>query len=204
MHGRLRPVKRFRFLILAVALIPAFHSTRASAQELPAAGDHEWQIWAAGGHGTNGITQHTGVAIAGFRYGWILTNPIGPGFLRGQFEYGVDAVPVFLVFQPVNNAYGAGFDPLSLIWNFKAHGKVMPYAELTGGTLFTNKPVPAGVNPVNFTSTGGVGLRFLTGKWTWSADLRFMHISDAGLTAANPGINTLQLRIGIGRFSNHH
>jgi lipid A 3-O-deacylase len=191
-------------MILAAIALVAFLLPRVAAQDIPAAGDHEWQIWAAGGHGTNGITQHTGVAYAGFRYGWILTNPIGPGFLRGQFEYGVDAVPAFLVFQKVNNAYGAGFDPLCLIWNFSAHGKLMPYAELTGGTLFTNKEVPAGVNPVNFTSTGGVGLRFLTGKWNWSADLRFTHISDAGLTAVNPGVNTLQLRIGLGRFSIHH
>jgi hypothetical protein len=28
-----------------------------------------------------------------------------------------------------------------------------------------------------------------------------MHISDAGLTAINPGINTVQLRLGIGMFT---
>jgi hypothetical protein len=27
-----------------------------------------------------------------------------------------------------------------------------------------------------------------------------MHISNAGLTTYNPGINTIQVRIGLGRF----
>ena len=43
-----------------------------------------------------------------------------PGFLRGRFEYAVDAVPVFFVFQPANTAFGVGFDPLGLKWNFVA------------------------------------------------------------------------------------
>ena len=42
----------------------------------------------------------------------------GPGFLKGRFEYAVDAVPVFLVFQPANTSYGAGFNPIDLKWDF--------------------------------------------------------------------------------------
>jgi hypothetical protein len=162
------------------------------------------QIWTAGGHGTNGVAQHTGVWIGGVRYGWVLTNPHGPGFLSGRFEFAVDAIPVFVAFQPTNTAYGVGFDPLALIWNFKAHGRVVPYAELSGGTLFTNTQVPVGTSRVNFTTSGGLGLHLLTGKWNWSADMRFMHISNAGLSNANPGINTLQLRLGIGMFTGLH
>jgi Lipid A 3-O-deacylase (PagL) len=45
-------------------------------------------------------------------------------------------------------------------------------------------------------------LHFLTGsKWTWSADVRFLHISNAGLRDLNPGINTVQLRLGLGWFT---
>ena len=51
----------------------------------------------------------TGAFNAGLRYGWILTGPPLHGFLRGRFEYAVDAVPVFFAFQPANTAYGAGF-----------------------------------------------------------------------------------------------
>src|SRR5258708_6031234 len=84
-------------------LFGGFLST-ARAQDGPQTDGNEIQLWTSGGHGTNGRTQHTGVWTAGLRYGWILTEPHGPGFLRGRFEYAVDAVPVFVLFQPTNTA----------------------------------------------------------------------------------------------------
>ena len=184
--------------LLFAAVVPA------CAQSGPEAGGNEIQIWTTGGHGTNGITQHTGVWTAGFRYGWILTEPHGPGFLRGRFEYAVDAVPVFVVFQPANTAYGAAINPFALKWNFDAHGRIVPYAELGGGVLFTNVQVPSGTSTINFTTAGAVGVHYLANKLTWSADVRFMHISNAGMQPANPGINTVQLRLGIGWFTHRH
>src|SRR5690349_7537445 len=93
----------------------------------PETGGNEIAIWPAGRHGTNGITQHTGLWSAGFRYGWVLTEPHGPGLLRGRFEYALDGVPVFVVFQPTNTAYGAAVNPFALIWDFDTHGRVVPY-----------------------------------------------------------------------------
>ena len=60
------------------------------------------------------------------RYGWVLTNPHGPGFLRGRFEYAVDVVPVFLVSQPAGTTYGFGLNPLGLKWNLEMHRGVVP------------------------------------------------------------------------------
>ncbi len=175
--------------------------TPVCAQDGPEAGGNEIQLWTAGGHGVKGITQHTGIWSAGFRYGWILTEPHGPGFLRGSFEYAVEAVPAVVVFQPTNTAFGAAINPFGLKWNFDTSGSVVPYVDLGGGALFTNVQVPAGTSRINFTTSGGVGLHFLTSKVNWSADVRYVHISNAGLEAANPGINTLQLRVGIGWFT---
>jgi hypothetical protein len=182
-------------LILLACAVPA------RAQDGPKTGGNELEIWTTGGHGTNGRTQHTGVWTAGFRYGWIITDPHGPGFLRGRFEYAVDAVPVFVVFQPTNTAYGAAVNPFALIWDFDTHGRVVPYIDLGGGALFTSTQVPPGTSRINFTTAGALGLHFLARKATWSADVRFMHISNAGLTNPNPGINTVQLRLGIGWFT---
>jgi hypothetical protein len=131
----------------------------------------------------------------------VLTHPHGPGFLRGRFEYAVDAVPIFLVFQPTGAAYGFGLNPLGLKWNLDAGRRVVPYFELGGGTLFTNHEVPAGTSKVNFTSGGAFGMHFLRRKYNWSVEVRYMHISNAGLSTPNPGINTLQVRLGLGRFS---
>jgi len=178
-------------------------ATLAWTQGRPEDGGHEVQLWSGGGHSVSGGTSDTGVWNLGVRYGWILTRPHGPGFLKGRFEYAVDAVPVFLVFQRANTAYGAGFNPLGLKWNFATRGRVAPYFELNGGTLFTNHDVPTGTNAVNFTSAAALGTHFLGERYNWSLEVRYMHISNAGLASPNPGINTVQVRLGIGRFLGH-
>ena len=185
---------------LFVAAVLLIASSLCLAQTGPEQGGHEIQIWAGGGHSVSGGRGDTGVLNAGLRYGWILTGPHLPGFLRGRFEYAVDAVPVFLVFQPVNTAYGVGFDPLGLKWNFVRHGRFSPYLELTGGTLFTNHEVPTYANTVNFTDQAALGMHILGAKRSVSLELRYMHISNAGLANLNPGVNTVQVRLGIGKF----
>jgi hypothetical protein len=194
-------MKAIGTLFLSCGLLLAGFASPLRAQDGPETSGNEIGFWTTGGHGTNGRTQHTGVWTAGFRYGWILTEPHGPSFLRGRFEYAVDAVPVFVVFQPSNTAYGAAVNPFALIWDFDTHGRVVPYIDLGGGVLFTNTQVPAGTSRINFTTAGAVGMHFLAGKLNWTADVRFMHISNAGLQSANPGINTVQLRLGIGWFT---
>jgi lipid A 3-O-deacylase len=183
-------------LFVALLYLPA-----ARAQSGPEAGGHDLQVWAGGGHGTNNSQASDKVANVGLRFGWVLTGPHGPGFLRGRFEYAVDVVPVFVVVQKTNTAYGAGVNPFALKWNFVEHHNIVPYVELGGGTLFTNKDVPELTSSVNFTTSGALGLHFLQSKYNFSAEVRFMHISNAGLATPNPGINTVQFRIGFGRFT---
>jgi hypothetical protein len=196
--------ERFRYLgelmkkLLGIVLL--FCASLTWAQSRIEDGGHEIQLWTGGGHSVAGGTSDTGVWNVGLRYGWILTRPHGPGFLKGRFEYALDAVPLFLVFQPANTAYGAGFNPLNLKWNFATRGSVAPYLELSGGTLFTNHDVPTGTNPVNFTSSAALGTHFLGESHNWSIELRYMHISNAGLGDRNSGINTVQVRLGIGKF----
>lgn len=195
------PANKLFKRVLAAGLLALVCASTVRAQEArPEEGGHEVQIWTGGGWTVPGGTKDTSVWNAGLRYGWILTAPHGPGFLSGRFEYAVDAVPAFLVFQPANTAYGAGFDPLALKWNFATRGKIAPFIELNGGVLFTNHNVPAGTNNVNFMSSLAVGTHILGPKYNWSIEARYMHISNAGLAVPNPGMNTVQIRLGIGRF----
>lgn len=191
-------------LLLSMALV---YATPMRAQARPEDGGTELQVWSGGGHSVPGGRSHTGVWNAGVRYGWILSRPHGPGFLKGRFEYVLDATPVFVIWQKstgyfnINNmAYGGGFSPLGLKWDFATRGRVAPYLELNGGTLFTNKDVPSGTSDVNFTSAAAFGLHLFGDKYAWSLEARYMHISNAGLSNPNPGINTVQVRLGIGRF----
>ena len=170
------------------------------AQSGPQQGGTELQIWTSGGHSVAGGRGNTGIWNAGLRYGWILTDAHLPGLLRGRFEYAVDAVPAYLIFQPNNTAYGVGLNPLNLKWNFVTRGRVVPYLELSGGTLFTTREVPPGTSKVNFTPSAAFGAHFLGRKYAWSLEARYLHISNAGLTVPNPGINTFEVRIGVGEF----
>lgn len=165
---------------------------------------HEWEIWTGAGAdpiGTPKITLGNGVWTVGARYGWILTDAHGPGFLRGRFEYAVDALPVVMVFQPGGKAYGFGFDPWIMKWNFEPRHRVSPYIELGGGALISTRQIPLGENNFNFTPTGAIGVNLLRGKYHWSIDFRYFHISDAQITSFNPGTDTFGLRVGWGVFS---
>jgi Lipid A 3-O-deacylase (PagL) len=184
----------FHFLALAVAT--GFGQEEPS----PEAGGHELQVWAGGGHSVPGGTSRTEVFDAGLRYGWVITGPHFPSLLKGRFEYTVDAVPVYMIFQPANTAYGAGFDPFGLKWNFERRGRLSPYLQLSGGVVFSNHSVPTFTNTVNFTPSAALGTHILGEKYNWSVELRYLHISDAGLSSYNPGLNTVQVRVGIGRF----
>jgi lipid A 3-O-deacylase len=186
--------------VLAVCLGVPLWGQGAAVSTGPEAGGHEVQVWTGGGSSVPGGTKDTSVWNLGLRYGWVLTNPHLPGPLQGRFEYAVDAVPAFVVFQPGNTAYGAGVNPVNFKWNFSSFRRIVPYLELSGGTLFTNHEVPNFTSKINFTSGAAFGAHVLRANWNWSAEVRYLHISNAGLTTPNPGINTVQIRLGLGRF----
>jgi hypothetical protein len=190
-----------RRIFAALVLAAFLYAPSLRAQTGPVDGGNELQVWTGGGHGINGSQSGDGVWNVGLRYGLILTAPHGPGFLRGRLEYAVEAVPLFLVVQKTNTAYGAGINPFAFKWALATRHKIVPYFEIGGGTLFTNTKVPEGTSRVNFTSSAALGLHFLGDKHNISAEVRFMHISNAGLATPNPGINTIQVRLGFGRFS---
>jgi hypothetical protein len=45
-----------------------------------------------------------------------------------------------------------------------------------------------------------LGTHILGARHNVSLELRYMHISNAGLATPNPGINTVQVRLGVGKF----
>jgi hypothetical protein len=189
------------FLVLLFSLgSAAFGSSVAHAQDGPEKGGREIEVWTGGGHSVKGVASDIGVWTVGGRYGWILTGPRGPRFLRGNFEYALGVEPVFWIFQPGGTSFGAAIDPFAVKWNFIARGRVVPYADLDGGLLVTTRQTPPETSRINFTPSAAVGMRILGKKFSWSAELRFAHISNAGIASLNPGINTLQLRVSVGTF----
>jgi len=198
-NRRLGPVHLWIVLVLWVLMAAAAPTGRAQAG--PEKGGREIQVWSGGGHAYKGVANDTGLWSLGVRYGWVLTNPRGPGFLRGRLESVVEAVPVFLAFQPNGTTYAVGLNPLVTKWMFDTRRRVVPYFELGSGGLISHNQIPPGTSRVNFTSSGAFGLHVVGDRFTWSAEVRYMHISNAGISSNNPGVNTLQLRIGLGMFT---
>jgi hypothetical protein len=203
-YGTLDEMGRTSKILLSfffsVSFLYVSGTTMLWAQSAPEQGSNEIQVWAGGGHSVPGGTSDTEAFDAGVRYGWVITGEHLPSLLRGRFEYTVDAVPVYLIFQPANTAYGAGFNPLGLKWNFVRRGRFSPYFELSGGVLFSSHDIPTYTNNVNFTPSAALGTHILGEKYNWSIDVRYLHISNAGLGDFNPGLNTVQVRLGVGRF----
>ena len=187
-------------MIAAMVLCLVAAPRPARAQDGPEKGGHEFQFWTGGGTSRKGGVRDISLWNAGFRYGWILTEAHGPKGLRGRFEYAVDAAPIFWFFQPGGTAYGMGVSPVVLKWNFDAGNRVVPYVEANAGFVFSSRTVPPGAWHGNFASSGAVGAHLLGPRANLSAEVRLIHVSNADLVTYNPGINVLQVRIGLGRF----
>lgn len=163
----------------------------------------DFGVWAGGGFSVPGGTRDTHTMNAGVRLGKVLTNDHLGGFLRGNFEWSADLIPIYYIWQPApaQNAYSAAFNPVNLKWNFTNSAHVIPYLELGGGVLFSNHAVPLNTSHVNFVTHATLGFQFFNNnRRAFTAGVRYEHISNAGLTTPNPGINTVQFQVGMNWF----
>ena len=143
-------------------------------------------------------------SVGGHRYllqsiswGRILSGTIGPRALRGRFQWSVELVPLYSQFAP-DHTYGVGVTPLLWRWNFEPRGRVVQFAELAGGALWTRDPVPMRTTRANFTAHAAYGLRyFLRPTLALVASYRFHHISNGNRLERNPGVNAHVMQFGV-------
>ncbi|HZS28063.1 MAG TPA: acyloxyacyl hydrolase [Candidatus Angelobacter sp.] len=186
-------------------LLIFFCSGFAFAQDSKPLDGQPWDFgfWAGGGFSVPGGTKDTHTFNVGVRLGKVLTDDHGGDFVRGNFEWSADLMPLYYIWQPVpaKNAYAAAFNPVSLKWNFTNFWRTVPYLELGGGVLFSNHAVPINTSHVNFITHAALGFQFFnTERRAFTAAVRYEHISNAGLTVPNPGINTVQFTLGVNWF----
>lgn len=140
------------------------------------------------------------VTMASLDVGRIMTNERGAGPFAGRFEFLLEVSPLFIVQQP-SRALGFTVSPLHMRWNFAStpNRRLRPFAEASGGIVFTNHPVPVTTTTqFNFIDQAGFGLRFESGaKRAWLAGYRFQHISNAGRVEPNPGANFNFAYVGV-------
>ena len=161
-------------------------------------GANEWGFQGGGALSIPGGARgdHPYFELAG-RWSRVLTGELGSGPLRGNLQYGVEAIPALVVFQSTT-VYSGGFSPLQLRYNFTAPKPVAPFVEIGGAVLGSREQVPEGTSRFNFLTNGGVGLQFLRdGHPAAQVGLRYQHISNASIAQHNPGINSLYFFTGL-------
>ena len=187
-------------VVLGVTMSSACRDLQA--QSSPEIQNHnlDFSAWAAGvtgEEGTNAFTESQ-LFTVGILVGIPLTPKIGDGWYGGQLQYGADFIPVFVQLTP-QGISGIGFDPLIVRWISGArHGRVVPFIELGGGGLHTNKDFPRGdTSTFNFMARGGGGMQIVTGRsQALEIACRWWHISNANLGDRNPEFNGIQVSVG--------
>lgn len=175
-------------------------------------GMNEYGLWAGASFDSPtviGTAEDRKFFTLGLRYGRILG-----GTERVAYEYTLDAVPVALVFQPdfaraINrnpnhSIYGAGISPVGFKVIFNRQGRVKPFASTAGGFLYFRRPVPVDIplaTKFNFTFEfdGGVQI-FSRSRRAIALGYKFQHISNAGRSKVNPGLDVNVFYVGFSLF----
>lgn len=125
-----------------------------------------------------------------------LTDPVGPGWLRGRMGVVVEIVPLFLLSEH-STAYGAGFNLLGRHYLDRG-GSLRPFITLGAGMLVSAEEIPDHVANLNFTPQAGMGFLFFDkGGRLYSVECRFQHVSNGGRVQPNPGINSAVFQFAV-------
>lgn len=155
-------------------------------------GQHAIQLGILAGGGTGlGHSDGTQFGYAGGRGGIILSPEFLPGFLRGNFEWAADVLPMYVVFPPQSAVWGGSIRPVIWQWNFTSGRKIAPYVAAVGGIVFTRQNVPPGdTSQVNFTPGIAFGSNvFVKPHRALFFEGSIAHLSSASLGNRNPGYN---------------
>jgi len=135
-------------------------------------------------------------ATSGIQVGYMLDNPKGAGWLRGNFEV-VNEVFGDSIFEGRGN-YAAG-DTVWLRYNLVPAGsKLKPYAQMGGGAECTDIDRRILGEDFNFNLNLAAGLRYMiTPRCSFNLEYRYQHFSDAGLSKVNLGVNAQGVVMGI-------
>jgi hypothetical protein len=136
------------------------------------------------------------LSLAAVELGRVMSEPIGPGPLSGQFEMLLQVMPV--VVRGPEDFWGVGISPV-FRWSFAGWHRVRPFAELAAGLMLIDWDTE-GEERVgrNFSEQMGLGVRignpsgraFVTGY-------RFQHISNGSPSLPSPAVDTHLIYVGV-------
>lgn len=113
-------------------------------------------------------------------------DPVGEGFWRGALETGIEP---WLQYYPRQKAGAEGLK-LVLRYHFLRASPLLPYVEALAGVGTTSLDVREINSDHTFVLEAGVGLSyFVTRGLALTAGYRFQHLSNAGTSRPNRGLN---------------
>jgi lipid A 3-O-deacylase len=174
--------------------VTAWAQSEAKPLDNPAAEVRDHRSWEFGPfvNGGTGVSDRSDYQFfwAGFQVGKALTPVVKAGPLSGQFELGMEVIPLWQAYTPSPHpvlvtlngvpttlGFGGGrytgfsIEPVIFRWNFATRSRRFePWAQAAAGSLYTThkfppevlvpKGTPGGTSVFNFTPQGGVGFHY--------------------------------------------
>jgi hypothetical protein len=179
---------------------------------------HEFQFFA--GYSPNSVTvigsePDRRFTLAGFSYGYLCrqTPWVNVYFAPAVMPVAVLRVPTQTIYRfdpfsqrqvQAHSAYGFGIAPLGFTFEFGRRRRVRPYLETMGGLIASTEPIPENqpnATGLNFLFDFGGGVRIHSGqRGAVTLGYRFLHISNAGTTSFNPGVDNNVIYVGYSFF----
>jgi hypothetical protein len=133
------------------------------------------------------------------RFGYGVTDPIGgDSFLRGNVDVLFELALLFNAEPHFGFGGGGG---TSLRYNFLFSRIAVPYVEANLGVVGIDFDLGRQADGFAFNVGAGAGSHWRIGKrTTLTTEIRWQHISNAGTSHPNDGINTIQFMLGVYRF----
>ena len=141
--------------------------------------------------------------MSSYRLGVMLNDVSGGGWLRGNFEFLLEGFSGTIYQGPGNGLGGA---TLQLRYNFvQPETRWVPYFQIGAGGVYSDMDKDRARSTVgsalNFNLQSAVGLRYLVNdKWAVSLEAGIRHISNAGFTDHNAGLNSVGAQLGLSYF----
>jgi opacity protein-like surface antigen len=134
----------------------------------------------------------------GVRIGFLPWGAVGSGAFKGAFEIGFE--PIYQRFVEPETAFFAGLGAVAR-YHFLPLGRFVPYVELGAAPGYTDLNVREQQTNFVFLLFGGVGASFFVADQTaLYAGYRLQHISNAGTSTPNQGINSHTGVVGVSFF----
>ncbi len=197
---------RIAAVALVIGLALAVPATGGLCAEQVQGPRHELQFFA--GYSPDSVTvigsePDRSFTLAGFSYGYLCrqTKAVNVYFTPAIMPVAVLRVPTQIIYRfdpfsqrqvQAHSVYGFAIAPLGFTFEF-GRRRVSPFLETMGGVIASTEPIPEnqpGASGLNFLFDFGGGVRFHARKnRAVTLGYRFLHISNAGTTGFNPGVD---------------